>query len=447
MTRLESGPLNRPRTVAFLSLGCRLNQAEESTYREHCLESGWKLVDFRQPADIYIVNTCAVTLEAERQSRQMIRQARRRNPQAIVVVTGCAGRSLHNHPEMQGVADLYIPNLDKENLVAQLRSFLGETLHPTFARPFPPVSEARTTRLNLKVADGCFESCAFCIIPARRGTVRSLSVDEIIRRIQLAGELGYQEVVLTAVHLGALGHEHNRHDLELLLERINTETTIPAVRLSSIDPHEITPRIIAALADSPRICPFLHLPIQSGSDAVLQRMRRRDTREGIRQTVYALQTARPDISLTTDMIVGFPGETDADFEASYSLMEELGMHKIHVFPFSVRPGTRAAFMKDKLPESVIAERSQRLLALSRRLQETWLRTWIGREVSVLIETVTQEGIGKGYTPHYLRVHVPGCTPADRNTFISVRIHDILPSQEVALGHAVKAVAHLNGSCH
>jgi threonylcarbamoyladenosine tRNA methylthiotransferase MtaB len=422
----------KPRSVAFLALGCRLNQAEESTYREHSLESGWKLVDFREPADIYIVNTCAVTLEAERQSRQMIRQARRRNPEATVVVTGCAGRSLQGHPEMEGVADLYIPNLDKDQLVPQLRRFLGEEIHPEFERPFPPVGQSRTTRLNLKVADGCFESCAFCIIPARRGTVRSLPVDEILRRIRLAETLGYQEVVLTAVHLGALGHEKNSHDLESLLERINHETTIPAVRLSSIDPHEITPRMIAALAESSRICPFLHLPIQSGSDAVLARMRRRDTRAGIEQTVRALQTAIPGISLTTDMIVGFPGESEADFEASYSLMEALDIHKIHVFPFSVRPGTRAAYMKDKLPEALIQERAARLLELSRQRQSAWMDAWQGREVSVLIETVSQQGLGRGYTPHYLRVQLPDCSAADHNRFVPVRISGALPEQELAL---------------
>jgi threonylcarbamoyladenosine tRNA methylthiotransferase MtaB len=421
------------RSVAFLALGCRLNQAEESTYREHSLESGWKIVDFREQADIYIVNTCAVTLEAERQSRQMIRQARRRNPAATVVVTGCAGRSLKDHPEMEGVADLYIPNLKKEDLVAQLRMFLGEELHPQFEKPFPPVSESRTTRLNLKVADGCFESCAFCIIPARRGTVRSLAVDEIIRRIQLAEQMGYQEVVLTAVHLGALGHEKASHDLNSLFERINSETSIPAVRLSSIDPHEITPRMIAAMAASERICPFLHIPIQSGSDTVLERMRRRDTAEGIRQTVLALKAAIPHISLTTDMIVGFPGESEADFEASYSLMEELGIHKIHVFPFSVRPGTRAAYMKDNVPEAVIQERTQRLLSLSTRSQQAWIESWQGQTTEVLIETITPEGIGKGYTPHYLRVQVPGCSPSDRNTFLPVTITGALWEQEVALG--------------
>ncbi len=429
-----SAPIkNQPRSVAFLALGCRLNQAEESTYREHSLESGWKIVDFRQVADIYIVNTCAVTLEAERQSRQMIRQARRRNPQATVVVTGCAGRSLQGHPEMEGVADLYIPNLDKEQLVPQLRQFLGEELHPHFERPFPPVAESRTTRLNLKVADGCFESCAFCIIPARRGTVRSLQIDEIIKRIQLAETLGYQEVVLTAVHLGALGHEQNRHDLDLLFERINSETTMPAVRLSSIDPHEISPRMIAALAASPRLCPFLHIPIQSGSDAILQRMRRRDTSAGIRETVLALKAAIPGISLTTDMIVGFPGETDEDFEASYALMAELGIHKIHVFPFSVRPGTRAAYMKDKLPEALIQERTQKLLELSRVQQKAWIESWQGKEAPVLIETITSDGVGKGYTPHYLRVQVPGCSQADHNTFLPVTITGALWEQEVALG--------------
>ncbi|PIQ23453.1 tRNA (N(6)-L-threonylcarbamoyladenosine(37)-C(2))-methylthiotransferase MtaB [bacterium (Candidatus Blackallbacteria) CG17_big_fil_post_rev_8_21_14_2_50_48_46] len=430
------------RSVAFLALGCRLNQAEESTYREHSLESGWKIVDYRESADIYIINTCAVTLEAERQSRQMIRQARRRNPAATVVVTGCAGRSLQGHPEMEGIADLYIPNLSKESLVEELHRFLGEAPHPQFERPFPPVHESRTTRLNLKVADGCFESCAFCIIPARRGTVRSLETDEIIKRLNLAHALGYQEVVLTAVHLGALGHEKNTHALDQLLERINSETEITAVRLSSIDPHEISPRMIEAMANSPRICRFLHIPIQSGSDTVLERMRRRDTQAGIRKTVLALKAAMPDISLTTDMIVGFPGETDQDFEASYQLMEELGIHKIHVFPFSVRPGTRAAFMKDKLPEAVIEARSQRLLELSHKQQSAWMQSWQGKTVKVLIETISKEGLGKGYTPHYLRVQVPGCSAEDHNRFLEVEVLDINPDRESVRGRRVHSASNV-----
>ncbi|HEY9844555.1 MAG TPA: MiaB/RimO family radical SAM methylthiotransferase, partial [Candidatus Obscuribacterales bacterium] len=325
MTSNSSG-----RTVAFLSLGCRVNQAEENSYRAHSLASGWQIVDFRQRADFYIVNTCAVTLEAERQSRQMIRQAKRRNPEARIVVTGCAGRSLEQHPEIRQIADLFIPNLQKDQLVEQLQQFLGETPHPGFEFHFPPVTLSRTTRLNLKITDGCFESCAFCIIPSRRGTVRSLPADEVIRRLHAARELGYREAVLSGVHLGAYGHEQGLHGLDQLLERINAEADLPAIRLSSIDPHEITPRMIAALAGSRSVCPYLHLPIQSGSDPILERMRRRDRREQILTTIGALKQAIPDISLTTDMIVGFPGESEADFAASYSLMEELGMHKIHV---------------------------------------------------------------------------------------------------------------------
>lgn len=429
-------PVETPaRTVAFLSLGCRVNQAEESSYRQHSLESGWQIVDFRQSADIYIVNTCAVTLEAERQSRQMVRQAKRRNPEAKIVVTGCAGRSLERHPEVAELADLFIPNLQKDQLVAQLQQFLGEAPHPEFNFHFPTVEESRTTRLNLKISDGCFESCAFCIIPQRRGTVRSLPENDVITRLQAAYARGYQEVILTGVHLGAYGHEHGHHDLEALLERINATPDIPLIRLSSIDPHEITPRMIQALADSTRICPYLHIPIQSGSDTVLERMRRRDKRENMLSTVMALKAARPDISLTTDMIVGFPGESEEDFEQSYSLMDALGIHKIHVFPFSTRPGTRAAYMKDHLDPAIKAERVQRLLDLSRQRQQDWLNSWVGKDVNVLIERVTSEGIGKGYTPHYLRLHVQNCQESDWNTIKTVRVTSVDTEQEVAVATA------------
>lgn len=439
---LDTSPIDHPadrtaRSVAFLALGCRVNQAEESTYRQHSLENGWKIVSFKQAADIYIVNTCAVTLEAERQSRQMIRQARRRNPEAKVVVTGCAGRSLERHPEISELADLFIPNLDKDHLVTQLQQFLGEVPHSGFAHYFPPVSESRTTRLNLKITDGCFESCAFCIIPARRGTVRSLPEDEVIRRIQDAHDLGYREVILTGVHLGAYGHERGEHGLDALLERINAETEIAAVRLSSIDPHEITERMIQALAASPRICPYLHIPIQSGSDTVLQRMRRRDQRAAIVDTVQRLKAALPEVSLTTDMIVGFPGESEEDFELSYRLMQELGIHKIHVFPFSVRPGTRAAFMKDHVPAEVKAARVQRLLDYNHQILSEWMRGWLGQELDVLVENVNRDGLAKGYTRHYLRVHIPEADPDWRNTYQRVQIVSVDPEREVAVGERVK----------
>jgi threonylcarbamoyladenosine tRNA methylthiotransferase MtaB len=431
--------LSPPRTVAFLSLGCRVNQAEESTYRQHSLESGWSLVDFRQPADIYIVNTCAVTLEAERQSRQMIRQAKRRNPEAKIVVTGCAGRSLERHPGMQEVADLFVPNLHKDNLVEQLQQFLGEAPHPQFDYFFPPVESSKTTRLNLKITDGCFESCAFCIIPSRRGTVRSLPEDEVIQRLKAAHQLGYKEAILTGVHLGAYGHEHGEHGLDRLLHRINAEADIHRVRLSSIDPHEISDSMIAALKASSRICAYLHIPIQSGSDTVLERMRRRDTRAAILDTVQRLKAEVPDISLTTDMIVGFAGESEADFDASYTLMEALGVHKIHVFPFSIRPGTRAAFMKDHVEPEVKNERVQRLLQLDHRLKTQWMNQWKGRTVELLVENISRDGVVKGYSPHYLRVHVlpeAGATGLQRNQLVQVKITDVDPDNEVALATTI-----------
>ena len=339
---------------------------------------------------------------------------------------------MEKHPGMVQVADLFIPNLQKDNLVEQLQQFLGEAPHPGFDYAFPPVTASRTTRLNLKITDGCFESCAFCIIPARRGTVRSLPQDEVLRRLRQAHELGYKEAILTGVHLGAYGHEQGIHGLDQLLEAINQETLIPSVRLSSIDPHEITPRMINALAQSPHIHPYLHLPIQSGSDTILERMRRRDQRAQILETIQALKAAIPDISLTTDMIVGFPDESDQDFEDSYTLMQELGIHKIHVFPFSVRPGTRAAYMKDLVAPEIKHARVERMLDLSLEQEQHWLNQWVGQTVNVLVERVTPDGIAKGYTSHYLRVHVNGCQPEHWNQFLPVRIQAIDSEQKVAL---------------
>lgn len=424
------------KTVAFLSLGCRVNQAEESTYRQHTLESGWQIVDFKQtPADVYILNTCAVTLEAERQSRQMLRQAKKRNPDSQIIVTGCAGRQMERMPEVASLVDLFIPNLTKDNLVEELRYFMGETSHPQFKYHFPPVELAKTTRLNLKITDGCFESCSFCIIPSMRGTVRSLGDDDVIQRIQEAAELGYKEVILTGIHLGAYGHEKGFHGLDTLLPRINAETNIDAVRLSSIDPHEVSDAMIEVMAQSSKICPFLHLPIQSGSDRILQRMRRRDTHKEILEKIQKLKKSMPDITLSTDVIVGFPGESEEDFQQTVQLIKQAKFSKLHVFPFSVRPGTRASFMKDHIEPEEKKRRTQIVLDLGQELRTQWLSQWVGKKVKVLIETIDSNGNGKGYTSHYLRVNTSMNTKK-KNIWQETLIKEIDIEKEIVLGKAL-----------
>lgn len=390
---------NHP-TIAFSTLGCRTNQAETAQLVAG-LADVCAVVPFHQPADVYVVNTCTVTHEADRQSRQMVRRAHRANPEARIVVTGCA---VNYHPEefdaMAGVT-LVAPNAEKDQIIRAIADWYGA--RDAEWRPATP-EESGHTRAWLKVSEGCNNRCAFCIVPTVRGREQSVLPDVLVERARALAALGYQEIVLTGTNVGQYGKEHGT-SLALLLGRLLEEVPeIARFRVSSIEPIDFPEALIERFAD-PRICPHLHLCLQSGSTRVLNAMRRRYNADQYRRLVSRLREQRPDIAFTTDVIVGFPGETEEDFLETCRMVEEIGFSGVHLFPYSKREGTHAATLADVVPPSVMAERMTRLSAIASQVQSRWQESFVGQEVDVLTER-TQHDWRPGHTPHGLKVEVP-----------------------------------------
>lgn len=397
------------RRVYLGFVGCRLNEAEIERLGRQLAAQGDKLVRDPAEADVVIVNTCAVTNEATRKSRQMIRQANRASPSAQIVVTGCYAQLWPDDiTRLPGVRQV-IGNTDKDRLPALIAPSADQPLYerePLHRDPLPPGTLGHT-RAFVKVQDGCDNRCTFCITTLARGPARSRPLEEIIEEARLLLDTGYQEIVLTGVHLGSYGHDWDQRDgLPRLIEALLACTALPRLRLSSLEPWDLQPAFFDLWVDR-RLCPHLHLPLQSGCDATLRRMGRRTTQASFAALVEAAQTRIPDLALTTDLIVGFPGETEAEFEESLHFVESIGFARLHVFPYSARPGTTAARMPNQVPDAVKKERAARLIALSSRLWQDYQARHIGRTVEVLWESAhgaTPDGLlWSGLTGNYLRV--------------------------------------------
>lgn len=383
--------------LSFSTLGCRVNQAETQGFME-ALGTVCGVVPFGEPADLTIINTCTVTREAHQQSLQQIRRAFRANPGAWILVTGCAvDLAPAQLAALPGVVRI-VPSRDKEALVEVACKLLGQQATPAVAAP----GTYGHTRAFLKLSDGCDNRCTFCVIPRTRGRQRSIARRELVARAVMLAEAGHRELVLTGTNLGSWGQDTGEGDLGSLLQALLAEVPdVPRFRLGSIEPMGFPPALVEALA-RPRVCPQLHLCLQSGSDAVLSRMRRRYNVAGYRRLVARLREARPDLALSTDVLVGFPGETAADFEATLAACEEFGFVSLHVFPFSARPGTEAANLPDPVDARTLAERMERILDLGRRLAGNSRDRWLGHEVEVLTERPS-DGRITGLTPHGMRV--------------------------------------------
>ena len=388
--------------------GCRLNEAEIERLGRQFAARGDVITREAAEADLVVINTCAVTKEATRKSRRLIRQAARANPDARIIATGCyAELSPEQVAALPGVARV-IGNRQKDDLVA----LTSEGERPDYEReplarePLPPGTLGRT-RAFVKVQDGCDNRCTFCVTTIARGTGRSRPPEEIVTEVGLLAGAGYREVVLTGVHLGSYGHDlGERRGLAGLVRALLERTPIPRIRLSSLEPWDLDPGFFDLWSDS-RLCPHLHLPLQSGCDATLRRMARRTTQASFAALVEEARARIPDLALTTDIIVGFPGESDEEFEESIRFVERMGFARLHVFPYSPRPGTAAARMPDQVREAVKKERRARMLDLSARLWEAFQARHIGRTYEVLWESArgaTPEGIvWSGLTGNYLRV--------------------------------------------
>ena len=391
--------------VALESLGCKLNQAEIELLAEQFTRAGYQVVPPTARADVYVLNTCTVTHVADRKCRHRLRLARSRNPDALVVAVGCYGeRAGGELAQIEGV-DLVLGNQDKVDLPGRLGElgYLGE--------PSPALDEivgfpfGFRTRAFVKVQDGCNNFCAYCIVPLVRGRERSLPAEEIIAEVRSRVSAGYREVVLTGVKVGAYGYDGV--GLAGLLKLILAEIGVTRLRLSSLQPQEISPELIG-LWDDGRLCPHFHLSLQSGSDGVLQRMRRKYSVGDYSEAVSLIRQQVPDVAITTDVIVGFPGETDEEFEESFAFVQRLPLSYLHVFTYSARPGTRAAEMPDQVNHEVRKQRTHRLRALSTQKAEDFAMLSVGETLEVVVETPRDEsGRVSGIADNYLRVSFEG----------------------------------------
>lgn len=407
--------------VAFATLGCKVNQYDTAAMQTFLAAHGCRVVGFDDGvgADVYVVNTCTVTDRADAESRRLARRARRRNPAARVVVTGCyAQTSPQQAAAVEGVD--YVVGIGR--LPDILRAVRGQVL-PGEGRvlvdDLRKETEVRTlgaevfpgqTRAFLKVQEGCDLFCTFCIVPFSRGRSRSVEPRRVLAEMERLAARGFREVVLTGVHLGGYGRDlEPRLDLADLVEMIATRSPIERLRLSSIDPPEMTPRLLRIVADSEVICPHFHMPVQAASDPVLHRMRRQYDVAQLADTVEAIATTLPGCGLGTDVIAGFPGESEADFEAGLERLAAMPFTYFHVFPYSKRRGTTAAKAKDALPREVVLERARQLRELGERKRDEFHRANIGRSLSVLVEN-RRDGESDslvGYDRAYLRVEFAG----------------------------------------
>lgn len=393
--------------VHLRMLGCRLNQSEIDMMARQFEQQGHTIVDNAADADQVIVNTCAVTNEATRSSRKLIRELHRSNKQAQISVTGCYAQiSPHDIAVIDGVKRV-VNNAQKETLVSQITGQKTELfdLEPHARDPRPGASNR--TRAFIKVQDGCDNSCTFCVTTVARGEGRSRAADEIINEIQYLHQSGYQEAVLTGVHLGSYGHDFGNHDgLLELVQRILAATEIPRLRLSSLEPWDLSAGFFDLWQDE-RLQPHLHLPLQSGCDATLKRMRRNTNQAAFRELVTAARQKIPQVNITSDVIVGFPGETDEEWAISKAFIEEMNFGGLHVFRYSVRPGTPAARMKGKIRNDVKKARSHDLLAHSQQREADFAAQFVGQDLPVLWESVSGSSdagfVQQGYTHNYIRV--------------------------------------------
>lgn len=417
--------------VYLETTGCRLNQSEIETLARQFQRAGHTIVEAASEADLCVVNTCAVTRAAARSSRNMIRRLGRENDTARIVATGCYA---HLSPEIVGAlpgVDQVISNLNKDHLVPlalhRAPAELGEVFdQEPLARELAPGSLGRT-RAFVKVQDGCNNRCAFCVTTIARGPGRSRTLTEVVSEIQALAEVGYQEAVLTGVHLGSYGHDRGeRAGLDHLVRAVLADTDIPRLRLSSLEPWDLAPDFFG-LWQNPRLCRHLHVPLQSGCDATLKRMARRTSQASFQALVELGRAQIPDLAISTDVIVGFPGETDDEFAASYDFIHHLDFMKLHVFRYSARAGTAAARMPDQVPVAVRKARSAQLLALSDAGARCFWARFIGREMPVLWEQVSgasEAGFhNAGLTDNYIRVEMIA-PEVLTNTISAVRLSDL-----------------------
>ena len=403
------------KTIAFCTLGCKVNQYETNAMIEQFIKRNYEVVEFDQKADIYIINTCTVTNMADRKSRQMLRRVKEINPKSIVVACGCYAQVAKDELKKISEIDLIYGTNEKNRIAEYVEEYINDknkqelvtdVMYQKEFLDFGSTAYTEKTRAVIKVQDGCDRFCTYCIIPYARGHVRSRKIDSVIEEVIKIAQEGIKEVIITGIHVASYGKDF-KEDISLidLLEEINKIDGIERIRLGSLEPTLITEQFVKRLTKLEKICDHFHLSLQSGCDDTLKRMNRRYTTEQFEQSVKLLREYYPKVALTTDIIVGFPGETDEEFAKTYEFLKRINFYQMHIFKYSPRKGTKAALMNNQIDGNIKEERSTKLINLSRENEIEYNQSEIGNELEVLWEEKENNYI-KGHTKNYKVVKIP-----------------------------------------
>lgn len=428
--------------VALHVLGCKVNQNEGEAFLNIFRQHGYEVVDFDQKADVYLIHTCTVTHLGDRKSRQIIRRAIRRNPQALIVVSGCYAQvASHEVLEIPGV-DLVIGTQERSRIIELIEQVEKERAPINAVRDVLrtknfeelPLVHSGKVRAFLKIQEGCQQFCTYCIIPFARGPVRSRDPQKTLDEIKRLIDQGFKEVVLTGIHTGAYGQDFPQGpDLNQLIQEIVKIPGLKRLRISSLDPNEFTPEFIETLASSPVICPHLHISLQSGDDEILERMRRQYTTAQYRDLVQKLRQRIPDLGLTTDVMVGFPGEREEQHRNTLRFVEEIGFSGLHVFKYSPRAGTKAATFKNQVPPEIKERRSREMIALGKKLAFDFAAGFLDTTMEILVEQQDEAGLWEGHTGNYLKVKFASEQEL-RGALVQVKLKEV--GQDYVLGELV-----------
>ena len=405
----------RMKKAALHNLGCKVNAYETEAMQQMLEAAGYEIVDFSEPADVYVINTCSVTNMADRKSRQMLHRAKKQNPESVVVAAGCYVQTKEEEAVADEAIDIIIGNNKKHELVTKLDEYYRDhgkidavldinDKNQDFEELYLD-KPSEHTRAFIKVQDGCNQFCSYCIIPYARGRVRSRKMDSVLEEVNRLADNGYKEVVLTGIHLSSYGIETGE-SLLYLIQEIHKVEGIRRIRLGSLEPKVVTEEFASELSKLEKICPHFHLSLQSGCDATLQRMNRKYTTEEYEAGCQILRKYFEHPAITTDVIVGFPGETEEEFAQTKAFLEHIHFYEMHIFKYSKRQGTRAAVMKDQVPENIKTDRSNQLLELDAKMSEEFRAYYLGREEQVLFEEEAEIDGKKyyvGYTKEYVKV--------------------------------------------
>lgn len=429
--------------IAFITLGCKVNLYDTEAMAELFTEKGYEVVDFEEYADVYLINTCTVTNLGDKKSRQMIRRAKRINPNSVVVATGCYAQVASEEvAKIEGI-NIVIGTKNRSEIVDTVENYVLENgvvnnvSDIMGEKEFEPLQISRLTnrtRAYIKIQEGCNRYCTYCIIPYARGPIRSRKPDDVMAEVQKLADNGFKEIVLTGIHIASYGLDLGNIKLADIIEKVHSVDGIERIRFSSMEPLAIDDEFVARMAKLPKVCDHYHLSLQSGCDRTLKRMNRKYNSEQYAEACQRLRTSFPNVAITTDIIVGFPDETEEDFKQSLDFAQKMRLDKIHTFPYSPKRGTPAAKMKNQISGDVKSQRSKEMIALSDKMNIEFLNNNLGKTVAVLFED-TENGFWQGHTTNYIKVLVKSDDNLN-NRIVNVKL-DKIHSVETVEGTVVK----------